>query len=212
MVTDFMGLEKTINECLKVNGVQRVRFAGETKPSVFEDTHLVAILAQGLRAVAMDVTDDSTYREAYSAYASGMALDYTVLRVPANKLSDVRTALSSNTKIDVRLQPQTHVIEVGGEEPIPEISTEHQRLLSSLKLSLEGRRVIEGLYTAEAGLCGTKGSWGALLDEYITGLQGDNPRHSAQSVKQMLQLNESSPDVVKNVVRDMTQYRSAFTN
>ena len=207
---DFIGLENTITECLKIDGVQRERFAGERKPSVSGDTHLVAILDQNVRAVAMDVTDDSAYREAYRAYASGRASDYRVLRVPANKLGDVRDTLSSNTKIDVRLQPPMQVLVVGREEPIPEILAEHQRILGSLETSPEGKRVIESLYAAEAGMCETKGSWGVLLGEYITGLQGKNSRYSAQTIQQMLQLEEATPEVIGRVVSDMTQYRSVF--
>ena len=117
----------------------------------------------------------------------------------------------SLTVIDIRTAKKFNI--AGGataSAPVPEISAEHQRALGSLKFSPEGRKVIEGLYVAEAGLCGTKGSWGVLLNEYITGLQGTNPNYSTNRVKQMLQLEKVTDAVIGSVVRDMTQYRSGF--
>ncbi|GEM_PF-7116229 len=207
---DTIGLENTIAECLTVDGVQRAIIAGERKPPVFGDTHLVALLGQGVRATAMDVTEDSDYTLAYGAYACGLALSYIVLRVPATKLGTIQQILSSNTKVEVRLPILELVIDIGREEPIPEISAGHVRALNSLKFSPEGREVIEGLYVAEAGLCGAEGSWGVLLDEYITGLQGNNPRYSPAIVKAMLQLTAATDSVVGTVLNDLRQYRSLF--
>ena len=209
---DFIGLEDTIAKCLAIAGVQEESFAGEIKPNVNGNIHLVAILSQGVKAIAVDVTDDSSYKQAYQAYYSGIALVYKVLRVPEEKINDVRKILSQNTKVDVRLPILEKVIEVGGDEPIPEISTEHQRTLTTSNFSLDGRKVIELLYKAEAGICGTKGSWGVLLEQYITGLEGNNPRYKPESIKKMLQLTTVPDAIVSDVLTDMKQYRSRFTD
>lgn len=207
---DTIGLEKTIAECLKVDGVKRERDGGEKKPRLYGDTRLIALLDQEVRAIAMDVTEDSAYDRAYQAYASGAALGYKLLTVPASKIDSVQAILSSNDKVEVRLPVPMATFKIGREEPLPEISAEHQRLLSESTYSPEGRIVIVGLYDAEAGICGTKGSWGALLGEYVTGLQGTNPRYSTKTIKEMLLLETATGTEVENVLKDLIQYSSHF--
>ncbi len=103
-------------------------------------------------------------------------------------------------------------IEIGGNDPIPEIIEAHKKALSTLeaKLSREGARVINGLYVGEAEIHGTVSSWAYWMDEYIKGLQGTNPEYSASSTREMLQLNSASQGAIDRVIIDLGLYRDTI--
>jgi len=206
---DYFGLEELVGRCLKVEGVEIVPYVQESKPSIFGDTHLVGILNRGVNAIVLDVTETPHYSQAYGFFTSGQALGYAVLKVPKEQLNTVRNIFSSNKEVDVKLPLYVTAIKIGGEKPIPEIIEIHQKVLSDLtnELSPDGRKIIEKLYAAEAGLCGNKESWGILLDEYITGLEETNPRCSKDKIIDMLNLKETDENIIKTVIKDLKSYR-----
>src|SRR3989344_7515911 len=100
------------------------------------------------------------------------------------------------------------VIEIGGNDPIPEIAEAHKKALATLegKLSQDGARIIGGLYTSEAEIHCAVSSWAYYMDEYIMGLQAKHPLFSEASTREMLHLVGADQGVISGVIRDLSLY------
>lgn len=110
---DFIGLEFTIKKCLEIEDVQ---LAHGTKKKPYVDTEnefLIGILNQVVKAVSFDVTQDTMYEKVYNAYAAGMGIDYSLLRIPETKYAQVYDILSSNRFMDIQLPPPLVIVVIG---------------------------------------------------------------------------------------------------
>jgi len=65
---------------------QRIDSATERQPPVYSDDVLVAIINNGLWAVAPDVTDAREYSHFYGSYAQGYWLNFDLYNLPKKEI------------------------------------------------------------------------------------------------------------------------------
>ncbi len=206
---DFIGLEKNIADCLKVDGVTDLGSAPKQQPPASDESRLVGVLSQGVRAYIYDVTPPEQYAQSYGDYACGMALGFYLLRVPTKKLADVRDIFKENKKCVVTLPRPIQFIQVGGNEPVAEIATAHRKVMDALSDSLtaEGRAAIEKAYAVEAGYGAELPYWKNIINTYHSGLQGKNREFAPEKIKDFLELGGASSKTMGKIIKDFGLYK-----